>query len=153
MDEMNFVSSAADPDVWIRPAIEPDGSECHECVLCHVDDILAVGTDPRLALEGSKGGTVKFENDKIETPEMHLGAKLQNKSTDGLPCWAVTSEECVEAAVETAKALIAKSNLKWSITKGAGTPMNITFVPEPDDSAKLGPKDITLCQEMIAMLR
>ena len=45
-----------------------------------MDDILAVSTDPRLVSEGLKGGTVKFENDEIETPEMHLGAKLQKKS-------------------------------------------------------------------------
>ena len=30
--------------------------------------------------------------------------------------------------------------------------MNVTFVPESDDSAKLGPKDIALHQEMIGML-
>ena len=31
--------------------------------------------------------------------------------------------------------------------------MNVTFVPELDDSSELGHKDITLCQEMIGMLR
>ena len=88
---MNFVPSMADQDVWLRPAIKPDGVECHEHVLHCVDDILAISTDPGLALEGSKGGTVKFKNDEIETPEMHPGAKLQKKSIDGISCWAITS--------------------------------------------------------------
>ena len=108
LDEMNFVSSTADPDAWLPPAIESDGSECCECVLCHVDDVLAISADPRLVLEGSKGGTVKFENDKIETPKMHLGAKLQKKSTDGLPCWAITSEEHIRAVVDAVKVSIAE---------------------------------------------
>ena len=147
LDEVNFVSSTADPDVWLRPAIKSDGSEHCEHVLCCVDDILATSTDPGLASEGSKGGTVKFENGEIETPERCLGAELQKKSINGIPCWAITSEECIEAAVDTVKASMAKGN-EWSITKGAGTPMNITFVPELDDGPELKPNDITSHQEM-----
>ena len=122
-------------------------------MLCCVDDVLAVSLDPRSVLEGLKGGTVEFENDKIETPEMHLGAKSQKKSMNGIPCWAITSEQHIKAAVDTVKASIAKSENNWSITKGARTPMNVTFVPELDDSPELEPEDITLCQEMIGMLR
>ena len=70
---------------------------------------------------------------------------------NGIPCWAITSEEHVEAAVDTVKASIAKSN--WLITKGARKPMNVTFVPESDDGPELEPKDITPHQEMIGMLR
>ena len=152
LDKMNFVSSAADPDVWLQPAIKPCGSKFCERVLCHVNDVLAIGTDPRLASEGLKGGTVKFENDKIKTPEMNLGAKLQKKSIDGISCWAVLCEECVKAAANAIEALIPREE-KWSILKGARTPMNITFVAEPDDSREIGPKDITSCQEMIGMLQ
>ena len=60
-----------------------------------MDDILAISTDPRLVSEGSKGGTVKSKNDKMKIPEMHLEAKLQKQSTDGIGCWAITSEECI----------------------------------------------------------
>jgi len=58
----------------------------------------------------------------------------------------------VKAAVNTVKTSISKGN-RWTIPKGARTPMNITFAPELDDSEELGPKDITLFQEMIGMLR
>ena len=123
LDKMNFASSTADP------AIESVGSECCECVSCCVDDILAVSTDLRLALEVLKGGTVKFENDEIETPEMCLGAKLQKKSINRVGCWAITGERCIQAAVNTVKASTAKS-AEWSVTKGAQTPMDIAFVAE-----------------------
>ena len=81
-----------------------------------MDDISAISTNPRFALEGLKGGTVKSKNDKIKTPEMHLEAKLQKKSTDGIPCWAITGEECIQAAVNAIKASIAKSDA-WSIPR------------------------------------
>jgi len=136
LDEMNFVSSTADPDVWLRPAIKPDGTEYYEYVLCYVDDILAISIDPKSVLEGLKGGTVKFKNDKIETPEMYLGAKLQKKSIDGMECWTITSEEYIKAAVNTIKTSISKGG-RWTMPKGAKTPMNITFVPELDASAEL----------------
>ena len=152
LDEMNFVSSTADPDVWLQPAIKPDSSELHESVLCCVDDVLAIGTDPRLAPEGSKGGTVKFKNDKIEIPEICLKAKLQKKSIDGISCWAIVSKECVKATVNTIETSILKDE-KWSIPEGARTPTNVTFVLELDDGDELGPKEITLHQEMISMLQ
>ena len=75
-NKMNFVSPTADPDVWLQAAIKPNGSEFRKHTLCCVNDILAISTDPRSILKGLKGGTVKFKNDKIETPEMCLGAKL-----------------------------------------------------------------------------
>ena len=111
---------------------------------------MAISANPGSILKGLEGGTVKFENDEIETPEMCLGAKSQKKSTDGISCWAIISEECVQAAVDTIKTSIAKS--EWSIPNGARIPMNITFVPELDDGRKLEPRDVTLCQEMIGML-
>ena len=95
LDEMNFISSTVDPDVWLRPAIKSDGSEFCECTLCCVDNISAIGADPKSILKGLKGGTVKFKNDKIETPETHLRAKLQKKSIDGVGWWAITGEECI----------------------------------------------------------
>ena len=45
-EELGFKSTEADPDVWLRPAVKPDGEEYYEYVLCYVDDILAISYDP-----------------------------------------------------------------------------------------------------------
>ena len=111
-----------------------------------------ISTDPRSVLEGPKGGTVEFKNDKTKIPEMHLGAKLQKKSIDGISCWTVPSEECVKAAVKAIRTSILENN-DWSIPEGARTPMNIEFVAGLDNSRELGPNDITSHQEMIGMLQ
>ena len=31
--EMGFVGSRADPDVWMKPASKPDGTEYYQCVI------------------------------------------------------------------------------------------------------------------------
>ena len=42
LDEMEFESSTADPDVWMRPATKPDGEQYYEYILVYVDDIISV---------------------------------------------------------------------------------------------------------------
>ena len=99
-----------------------------------------------------KGGTVKFKNNKIETPEMHPGAKLQKRPINGISCWAISSEGCVKAAVNTTGTSTSQDE-RWSMPKRAGTPMNIAFVAEFDNSKELEPNNITSSQEMIGMHR
>ena len=45
-DEIGFKSSPADPNVWIRPTIKPDGGEYYEYLLLYVDNILVISIDP-----------------------------------------------------------------------------------------------------------
>ena len=42
MTHLKFEPFLADPDVWMRPAIKSDGTECYEHVLLHVDDALCI---------------------------------------------------------------------------------------------------------------
>jgi hypothetical protein len=46
LQDMDFVPSLADPDVWYRPATKPDGFEYYEYILVYVDDILVVSAAP-----------------------------------------------------------------------------------------------------------
>ena len=39
---IHYEPTKADPDVWIRPAIQTDGTEYYEIVLCYVEDILVL---------------------------------------------------------------------------------------------------------------
>ena len=44
---------------------------------------------------------LKLKGDKAETPDMYLGATIQNaENTDGMTCWTMSSEKYVKAAVE-----------------------------------------------------
>ncbi len=43
---MVFRSKLADPDVWMHPAVKPNGDKYYEYLLAQVNDILAISHDP-----------------------------------------------------------------------------------------------------------
>jgi hypothetical protein len=45
LTELGFMSSLADPDVWLRAAVKSDAEEYYEYVLMYVDNILAISCD------------------------------------------------------------------------------------------------------------
>ena len=111
LDDIGFKSSPTDPDVWLRPGIKDNGEEYYEYVVLYVDDILAASVDLTVVLRSLEGNTVTYKNDKIEPPQVYLGAKLMKKEIDGITCWTISSVDYVNAAVQTIKeALKGKKN-------------------------------------------
>ena len=84
--DLGYVPTRADPDVWLRPAVKPDGFEYYELVLCYVDDVLSVSHDSATTLRGLQS-TFKLKDDKVEVPEMYLGAQLSKMQVEGHECW------------------------------------------------------------------
>jgi Reverse transcriptase (RNA-dependent DNA polymerase) len=151
LTDMGFLSSIADPDVWLRAAIKGDGEEYYEYVLMYVDDILVISIDPRSILEDVQR-TFKLKNDKIEPPDFYLGAKLQEKVLNGIKCWTITSHDYVKAAVANIEE--STRGTRWKIPPGnVHTPMNGTYTPELDVTQELDEGDVTFFQEMIGILR
>ena len=42
LDAMGCLPSYANPDLWLRPAMKPDGFEYYEYILFYVDDVLCI---------------------------------------------------------------------------------------------------------------
>jgi hypothetical protein len=117
----------------------------------YVDDILAISCNAKEILEDVQR-TFKLKNDKIEQPEFYLGAKLQEKSINGLICWTITSQDYVKAAVQNIEEAL--KTKKWKLpTTHLETPMNSTYVPELDVTHELDGNDVVFYQEIIVMLR
>ena len=55
-----------------------------------------------------EGKTVKYNNVKIATPEIYLGARLNKEIINENMCWTITSYDYVIAAVQTIKDAITK---------------------------------------------
>ena len=55
LHNLNYIPTMADPDVWIKPAVKSNGSQCYEMVLCYVDDVLAISQNLMETIEGIKG--------------------------------------------------------------------------------------------------
>ena len=99
LNDIKYTPSKADPDVWMRVAIRPDGTESYEYVLFYVDDILAISCNPMRTIEGIKS-MFKLKDDKSDLPDIYLGALLDQVETQGgTKCWSMLSEQYVKAAV------------------------------------------------------
>lgn len=51
---LGFTSSLADPYVWYKPSIKPDGTEYYQYVLVYVDDLLVLSHDPEKIMKSLK---------------------------------------------------------------------------------------------------
>ena len=99
----------ADPDVWRRPDVKPDSFEYYEYILCYVDDLLAISHDAQKVLK-SVQDTFKFKDDKIDKPDVYLGAQLDKMSVDGFEGWTMSSEKYVKSAIENIEQTLAESS-------------------------------------------
>ena len=56
MEHLRFKSCKADPDVWMRKAVNPsDNSDYWEYVLLYVDDVLCISHDPQSVIKNEIG--------------------------------------------------------------------------------------------------
>jgi hypothetical protein len=87
--DLNFRPTKADRDVWLRPAVKPDGFEYYQLVLCCVDDVLCMSHDAMKTMNGIQR-SFKLKDDKIEEPDTYLGAGLSKMTTaNGTVCWSM----------------------------------------------------------------
>ena len=70
----------------MRPAVKSNGFKYWEYVLCYVDDVLCISDQPKITMQGIQR-TFKLKDDKIEEPEMYLGAELTKMHNE-------TNKEC-----------------------------------------------------------
>ena len=131
--DIGFVPTQANPDVWRRPAVKEDGFEYYEYVLCYVDDILAVSHKAKDALKVVQA-IFKLKDDKIEPPDMYLGATLSVMEDNGVQGWCMTSDKYVKAAVENVELELARVNQR--LPSRCKTLMTIGYRPERDVSAE-----------------
>jgi hypothetical protein len=68
MRHLNFESCLADPDVWMRPALKPDGSEYYEYILIYTEDVLVVSTDGERILRAGIGKYFELKEESIAPP-------------------------------------------------------------------------------------
>ena len=150
IDSMGFRSSMADPDIWMRPAIKADGEEYYEYLICYVDDVLGVSVEA-IELMQEIQRDFKLKKDKIEPPEIYLGARLELKNLNGKKMWTMCSRDYIKLAVENIESRL--TNMGMKLPSKTTTPMVINYAPELDSTPELDSNGITFYQEIIGMLR
>ena len=128
--------------------MKSDGFEYYELVLCYVDDILSISADPADALKGLQ---VTFKDDKIEVPDIYLGAALGRMQVDSQWCWTMSAEKNVSASVKNVEEALATKGLR--LPTKCYTPLSVDYKPELDVSAELKGDGMQYYQELIGVLR
>ncbi len=151
LHDLGYVPTKADPDVWIRPAVKPDGFEYYEMVLCYVDDVLAISHNPMETMQGIQG-KFKLKNDKIVEPDIYLGAQLGKMTTaEGVDCWTMSSDKYCKDAVENVEEMLQKDGKR--LPSKCVTPLKSGYRPEEDVSPELKADGVQTYQELIGVLR
>ena len=77
MQHIHFKSCLADPDVWMRPAVDLNGKEYYEYVLLWTDDCLVISHRPDYVLRNEIGKYFKLKEESIGPPKIYLGGKMR----------------------------------------------------------------------------
>jgi hypothetical protein len=152
IQDLGYKSTLADPDVWIRPAIKPDGFLYYEMLLVYVDDILHMSHDTEPTMHALQV-IYRLKDDKVEPPTRYLGAVIKNWNIadSSIHCWAMSSESYVRNAVKQVESELDQVGKKLS--SRASTPMSIGYRPEIDCTPTLDATHISYYQQQIGVLR
>jgi hypothetical protein len=111
---------------------------------------LSISADPADALKGLQT-TFKLKDDKVEVPDIYLGAALGRMQVDGKWCWTMSAEKYVSESVKNLEEDMAKKGLR--LPSKFFTPLPVDFKPELDVSAELKADGVQYYQELIGVLR
>ena len=148
--DLNYRPSKADPDVYMRPAVKENGFKYYKYVLTYVDDVLCLSHDPMSTMKGIQE-KFKLKDDKIEEPDVYLGASLSKMNNEsGHACWAMSSDKYCAAAVANVTEVLEKKGLR--LPSKCLTPLSNGYRPEMDTSPEMGSNIIKNLWECYARL-
>ena len=151
LHDIGYKSSLADPDVWMRAAIKPNGFKYWEYVLCYVDDLLAISHDPNRTMKSIQT-KFKLKDDKTEEPEVYLGADMsQMDNVHGDLCWAISSDKYCNSLVKNVESILEKKRLR--LPSKCVMPLSNGYKPEMDCTAELKAEGVQRYQEIVGQLR
>ena len=151
LHDIGYRTSIADPDVWMRPALKPDGFKYWEYILCYVDDILCISHDPKRTMTLIQH-KFKLKDDKMEPPDSYLGATIsQMDNVHGDQCWAMSSDKYCAALVSNVEDELQKKGLR--LPSKCPAPFSHGYKPEMDCTAELKAAGIQRFQEIVGSLR
>ena len=152
IEDMGYVNTIVDPDVYRRPATKPNGYKYYEMLLVYVDDILVVSGDPYDTMD--KIGQKYDLKDTVKPPDRYLGANIMRWNLrDGREVWAMSGKDYVKNSVQVVKDMLHEDGLSLKVGKPADRPMPKTYHPELDVSPLLEGDLCSRYHQLIGMLR
>ena len=114
---MNFTSSQADPDVWIRSA-----ATHYDMVLVYADDILVFAKDPKTTMN-ELGKLYELKPESVHESDICVGANMEKvQLPDGKVEWSMGSKMYVKNTIRVVEALITKDDPEAKLKSTARNP-------------------------------
>ena len=152
MKFLGFTSCQADPDIWMREAVKPDGSQYWEYVLLYVDDCLVISDNGEKILRNEIGKYFKLKEASIGPPDIYRGGKMRKVELEnGAKAWSFSSSQYVQEAVRNVEVYL--NERKKKLASKAGSPISNNYRPEIDETDELNLADAAYYQSLIGILR
>ena len=146
--DIGFISTLADPDVWIRSA----GTH-YEMLLVYVDDILVFAKKPKTIMD-ALGQLYELKPESVKEPELYLGANMEKvQLPSGKTEWAMSSRTYVKNAVKVVEALITDDDPETKLKSTAKNPFPGGYKPELDITTELNDVLASRFLQLIGILR
>ena len=155
LTQAGFKSCKADNDVWMRPALKPDGAKYYEYVLCYVDDILVISMKPKEVMDYLESAYTLKEG-SVGVPTEYLGAQVRQVHIEGSADptkvrWGLSSDLYVKRAVAEVERELEKVN-KSLRTGKISTALASGYRGELDTTPELDPPRANYYQGLIGVL-
>ena len=154
MQSLEYKSCLADPDLWMKAAVRPDGTEYYSYILNYVDDIMVIHHDAMPVLE-EINKFMLLKPDSVGDPDIYLGAKVKRAQLENdIWCWTISPSKYVQEAVRNCENHI-KNNFdeKYSFYKNAPNPFEQSYDPDMDITPVLNPEQASYYNSLIGILR
>jgi hypothetical protein len=152
--DAGFVSSKADPDVWMRPGRKENGDLYYEYVITYVDDVCVASTKPK-AIMDQIGKTLTLKPESIKEPTQYLGAQVKKWEYEyqaGTTCgWGMSANLYVKRALEEVQRTLANEGRR--LQSRAHSPLSHNYHPELDRTRELNHEKASWYQGLIGVLR
>ena len=129
MTDLHFTPCQADPDVWMQPAVKPDGTKYYDYVLTYVNDILVLSHKASTIMDNLSALCCLKENPsngkRYGTPDHYLGANIGlytlPGNTSGKQKWYMSADDYVANAIKNVEGKLAEANRQLTMCKGIYT--------------------------------
>ena len=152
MKHMGYKPCKADPDLWLKEDVHPDGEAYYRYILLYCDDCLSIGIDAAKELE-KLDHYFQMKPGSIGDPDMYLGTKLKpTVLSNGVVAWGMSSSKYVREAVSNVDRYLASNHIGKELKRKVKSPWPTGYEPELDTSEELNTKEASFYQHLIGVL-
>jgi hypothetical protein len=152
LSDLQFNSSLADPDVWLRPAMKKNGEQYYKYIFVYVDDLLIISEKINEIIK-TLSDSYRLKNDSISKPTSYLGAEIRvfrDPDCPSVEMRSMSANKYLKEAIGNVD-----RDLEWLSYKlpiRVNTPLSHKYRPELDITAFLDDDYTRWFQQLIGIL-